>query len=428
MIPHGKQSGKKRPLALLWAVVCLWLFGRLLVMPALADDNSDGIDPFLCALDRAETIQPAYAQSITLALIARKSAQAGRFALALSAADRIGVSGDKARALADIARAQAENGRSNEAYALLKKALTLVSEENQVFLKDLALMEITDGFVACNMHSRAFKSAKSIRTPFLRAKALANAAAASIGSPYKANALGMLDKARAEILKTKGKTDKGSALAHVAKKYAEAGLFDAAVETIDDIENPAAKAEASTGIARRHFVEGRPEEAKRFVDSALTLASTISSSYGKSRILTDIADCLVLLGLESDAADLLDQAYETAVGIKNPMYRDTALIDVAVTYAKAGYENRTFKIAESLDDPASRIRILLKTALNCKENACLPQAEHLLLQCLEWAAKSDKPGQAASLIAEIGHAYASVGIPFDEKAKHVIRRICSIPD
>ena len=110
------------------------------------------------------------------------------------------------------------------------------------------------------------------------------------------------------------------------------------------------------------------------------------------------------------------------------MYRDSALIDIAVTYAKAGSENKAFKLAESLDDPASRIRILLKTALNCKDKACRSQAEHLLLQCLEWTVKSDKPGRAASLIAEIAHAYASVGIPFDDKAEEVIRRICSTPD
>ena len=219
MATHWKQNGKRRwPIVLLWAFVCLWFFCHLTSTTAASEGNSGDIDPFRCALDKAENIQPAYAQSITLALIARKSAQSGRFALALSAADRIDAPGDKARALADIAYAQAENGLSDEAYALLKKALTLVGEENQVFLKDLALLEITDGFVACNMYSRAFKSAKSIQIPLLRAKALANTAAASVGSPYEANARGMLDKAKAEILNLEGMGDKGAALAPRSQK------------------------------------------------------------------------------------------------------------------------------------------------------------------------------------------------------------------
>ena len=67
-------------------------------------------------------------------------------------------------------------------------------------------------------------------------------------------------------------------------------MFDSAVETIDDIENFSGKIQASTGIARRHFIEGRPEEAKRLVDGALALASNVKSVYRKSRTLTDIAD------------------------------------------------------------------------------------------------------------------------------------------
>src|SRR5919199_1824773 len=267
---------------------------------------------FTNALDTARQIDDSFYRAKALTEIATAQATGENFAAALDTARQIDDSSYRARALTEIAKAQAiaEN---------FAAALDTARQIDNSFYRARALTEIAKAQPTAENFAAALDTARQIDDSFYRAWALTEIAKAQ---PTAENFAAALDTAR----QIDDSFYRAWALTEIATAQATAENFAAALDTARQIDYSSYRAQALTEIAKAQAI------AENFA-AALDTARQIDNSFYRARALTEIAKAQV-------EAKLSEQALLTAEKIL--IDRNQHLPKIAAAFVKTG-DRENFK-------------------------------------------------------------------------------------
>lgn len=134
-------------------------------------------------------------------------------------------------------------------------------------------------------------------------------------------------------------------------------ILEDALEVVDTLEEPEAKARLLTEIALKYGAIAQEERAQMLLADALIAANDIESDSVRVRAKTAIARAYFQLGQAETAADLLSDALATANNLDDPGVKSSLLAEIALTYEGMGLGDRSLAILSESRDIASRTQL-----------------------------------------------------------------------
>lgn len=213
-----------------------------------------------------------------------------------------------------------------------------------------------------------------------------------------------------EIVSNEVRTTDSGLLGDVVEQYAAsvkkeqaATLISQALQAIQTLGSGYSfvKTRTLATIAGHFAAIGQAEQALKIIPQSLEIAKSIQGAEFKTKALTEIAKAYVAVGQPEPAAAILSQSLQFATAVKypNPYRRGEIFAEIAITYAKAGYDKQTIQIAQTITDAAYY-----------KASAIAAIASHYpsgqLAQALQIAQTIDLADIRAKTLAEIGIKYA----------------------
>jgi hypothetical protein len=359
---------------------------------------------FAAALTTAQQIDDSYNRAKALIEIAKAQPTAENFATALTTAQQINHSSNRAQALIEIAKAQvqAEN---------FAAALTTAQQIDDSYNRAKALIEIAKAQVQAENFAAALTTAQQIDDSYNRAKALIEIAKAQPTAENFAAALTTAQQIDDSYLRA-------LALTEIAKAQAQAENFAAALTTAQQIDDSYLRAEALTEIAKAQA------QAENFA-AALTTAQQIDHSYNRAEALTEIAKAqaqaenfaaalttaqqiddqfnnraraLMEISKAQTQAENFAAAIETAQQIDDQFNdRARALMEIAKAQAQAENFAAAIETAQQIDDSYNRAQALTEIA------KAQPTAENFAA-AIETAQQIDYSDNRARALTEIAKA------------------------
>jgi len=249
------------------------------------------------------------------AVLSRTLAAGGCVKEALAIAERIGPDGARARALTDIAAAQASGGEE---------------EARATF-------------------ARAAQAAEQVRNPYSRARALAAAAAAQARA-------GQIAEALLAVARIGNEGIQAGARAEIAVAQAWAGQVEAALQAAEQIATGPLRAEVLAETAGAEARAGR-------IEAALQSAGRIDHEPERARALALIAAAQAAAGQAEAAHATFARALEATEPITGEAARAEALAKVAAVLARAGQVESALRAADCIGPYAdSRVAALVEVA------------------------------------------------------------------
>jgi recombinational DNA repair protein (RecF pathway) len=220
--------------------------------------------------------------------------------------------------------------QSIEAIALEIIPLLLQDEHKKQLVECLVGLEGEQGFeqanrnpgVALTVVSKALAIAQAIADKWWRSKALA------VIAERQAQA-GLYPEALQTAQAIADKWWRSKALAVIAERQAQAGLYPEALQTAQAIADEEQRSEALAVIAVRQAQAGLYPE-------ALQTAQAIADEWWRSKALAVIAERQAQAGQHAAAANTFAQALQTAQAIADKWWRSEALAVIAERQAQAG--------------------------------------------------------------------------------------------
>ncbi|MCT7970160.1 DUF481 domain-containing protein [Laspinema sp. D1] len=127
-------------------------------------------------------------------------------------------------------------------------------------------------------------------------------------------------------------------------------ILEQALELVNTLEEPEAKATLLTEIALKFAEISQEERAQILLADALIAANEIEADSVRVRAKTAIARAYFDLGQAETAADLVSEALANANRLDDPGVKSSLLAEIALTYDAMGYSDRSLAIlSESRD-------------------------------------------------------------------------------
>ncbi|MGL5196155.1 MAG: DUF481 domain-containing protein [Chroococcales cyanobacterium] len=127
-------------------------------------------------------------------------------------------------------------------------------------------------------------------------------------------------------------------------------ILEEALEVVDTLEEPEAKARLLTEIALKYADIAQEERAQVLLADALIAANEIEADAVRVRAKTAIARAYFQLGQAETAADLLSDALATVNSLDEPGVKSSLLAEIALSYDAIGFGDRSLALlSESRD-------------------------------------------------------------------------------
>ena len=194
------------------------------------------------------------------------------------------------------------------------------------------------------------------------------------------------------------------AVAGVAAALAGAGLPEEAIAAARSITEPSTQARALTDIAAALAESGQPEQGASVAGQAETAARSITDPDMQTHALADVAAALAGAGLP-------EQAIAVAQSITEPSTQAHALAGVAAALAKDGHYQQAITAARSITDPARQARALADVAAALAEDGQPEQGASVAGQAETAARSITDPDTQAHVLADVAAALAKDGHP-----------------
>jgi tetratricopeptide (TPR) repeat protein len=142
-------------------------------------------------------------------------------------------------------------------------------------------------------------------------------------------------------------------------RIAQANLptLEEALEVVNTLEEPEAKARLLTEIALKYGAIAQEDRAQILLAEALIAANDIEADSVRVRAKTAIARAYFQLGQPETAADLLSDALATANSLDDPGVKSSLLAEIALSYDTLGFGDRSLAILSESRDIASRTQL-----------------------------------------------------------------------
>ena len=247
------------------------------------------------------------------------------FATAVEAAQRIEIDRNRAEALSDIASAQARAGEREGAGRTLAAAIETTWDMEESWrlmaLKDIGIAQARAGWVAAALQIAGMIELESPRARVLNSIAVAQAEAGE----YEA-AKASFDAALVAARGIDNRSFRAKAMEDLAASLANAKETDRALEIARGIELDGSRARALRNVATAQARAGD-------FSAALGTAGSIGTAFFQTRMVNDI---IVTRALSQTLAGDYSAALETAGEIAGEGYRAPVLREIASAQATAG--------------------------------------------------------------------------------------------
>ncbi|MBW4532987.1 MAG: tetratricopeptide repeat protein [Pleurocapsa minor HA4230-MV1] len=330
-------------------------------------------------------------------------------AKALTSANQIKDSSNKASALSAIAEAYSKLNQPEKAADLLAKTLTSANQIENSYFKANTLSAIAEAIgklkqpeKAADLLAKALTSANQIEDSSDKADALSAIAEAigKLNQPEKAADL--LAKALTsanQIEDSSNKaSDKVSALSAIAEAYSKlnqpekaADLLAKTLTSANQIENSYFKVSALSAIAEAIGKLKQPEKAADLLAKALTSANQIEDSSDKTNTLSAIAEAIGKLKQPEKAADLLAKALTSANQIEDSSNKASDKASALRAIAEA---------ISKLNQPEKAADLLAKALTSANQIKDSSNKASALSAIAEAYSKLNQPEKAADLLAK----------------------------
>ena len=329
--------------------------------------------------------------------------------------------------VAPIAKGYLELGDTEQAITILNQALQAaetVTQPEESYQTQI-LEPIAVGYVQVGKIEDAVQIAEHIQAAGSRARVLASVAGAYVQAGQLAAAESQLQQAITAAQSFTGYPSE-SVLAEVAIRYAQAAPSEAALALVDRLESPVIKADTLAALAVSYSQHNQIEQAKGLITRAIATLDAVpfyeqpeqfllnwSEKFAADHqieLLLELANAsqtqefilpsqlLMMLAERTAAAGAYDVARQIAAMIPRAdsqgYYRNSALQQVAVGYARSGNPARALEITETMG---------LCNAQACQANAFIAVAEAV--------ANGDQPGNALMLLDQAHESLKAAQTP-----------------
>ena len=293
----------------------------------------------------------------------------------------------------EVARSQADSGKTELALATLNRALVLANKCNNEDVKESCLIQIATELSHQQYSDIAFTVAQSIKSDFSRKWTLLTVTETLASAGKLDEAIGLARTIRDEEWR-------GMALGRISKVQAQTGDFKDSVALARTIEDTRYRevtfgeigviltemSLTEKGVAIVREIEDADRRAESLGDiskalaetgdfkSAVRIARTIENPTSESSSLDAIATLQIKAGETKAALDTLTQAILVSLEIKDSFDKDSALSDIATSLAKADIFAQAIDVALTISNSelrAMKIRDLsyyLSTELVSQDN------------------------------------------------------------
>lgn len=294
-----------------------------------------------------------------MADIVRYQAKAGLFEEAFQAAQMIGDSSEKSKALRHVAIAQSEIGRFNEAFAIatsiessyhksllllalgrIQEALELSRSIEGSSDRARALIELSKELGDARLIFEALEAARSINDRFGRSVVLRRVAEAQAEA-------GWFDEALKTVSEIEMQNFRSMALSDVGQALAAKGLLSEALYLAEYIEFGSSPDHVRLFVVERQFEGGA-------IQDALKTAFALEENWS-------IAIAFALLAEELENPALMERALEAARSSNDATERANALLQIGAAQARPDLIWNAI-IADSTVDSDAALDIALTTA------------------------------------------------------------------
>ncbi len=372
------------------------------------------------------------AQAKALSEIAKAQAETGKFEEIFQTKREINDVND----LGEIAKAQAIAGKDEEAMRIFEEALKTKGEINDEYYRADALSEIVKAQVIAGRFEKAIKIAREISDADKRADALGKTAKAQATSGkfedalktareinyefYQAYTLSAIVKAQVmtgkveEAIKTAKEISYDSdkqkeVLSEIAKAQATSGKFEEALETARQIKDKRRQADALSEIAKAQAIAEKGEEAMKTFEEALKTAKEINHPFSQGDALREIVQAQAIVGR-------VEAALKTTREIKDESWRAYTLSEIAKAQATSGkFEEamKTFeealKNAKEINHPYTQINALRYIAQAQATVGRVEEAMKTFLEALKMTKEINSESSRADALREIAKALGVAG-------------------
>jgi len=383
-------------------------------------------------------------------------AKHGNFDAAIELTQRIDGASERSDALADIAKAFAEQGKTEEAETVMNEALEVARTIEDIFWRSSALSGIAKALAEQGKADEALEVARRIEDAKWRSSALADVAKAFAeqGKTDEAEAVmnetlevakrienaWSLSRTLAGIAKTlvkQGKTDEAEAvmnetlevartiedaerrpeaLADIAKALAEQGKTDEALEVARTIEDAEQWSDALADIAKSLAGQGKADEAEAVMNEALEVARRIEGVFWRSSALAGITKAFAEQGKTDEAEVVMNETLEVARTIEDVFWRPSALAGIAKAFAEQDKNdeaevvmNETLEVAKRIEGAWSQSLTLAGIAKAFAEQGKTDEVEAVMNGALEVARRVEDVFRRSLTLADIARAFAEQG-------------------
>ncbi|MGF1760446.1 hypothetical protein L4D76_21455 [Photobacterium sagamiensis] len=251
-----------------------------------------------------------------------------------------------------------------------------------------------------------------------KAMTLINLAQKHFKAGRKKEAVQLLSQARKAASKDKTVYE----WSFISTVYAENGLFSEALEIANEME---AQRSSHIGQALRNISVEYAENG--LFSEALEIANKINEALPKTAALINVAVKYSEAGQKEQADWTLYQATNWAKTIDKVSYKNSALREIAITYAKIGEYDRAVQKVSAIDYTSDKIFALRGIAVQYAENDKNPVP--LLSQAVEYARKSageERYFDEDTYLRDIAITYSQIGLL--TRAKKITNEIDSPSD
>ena len=329
----------------------------------------------------------------------------------------------KADTLVEIAGGYAELGQFDQ-------ALQIVGTIQEAYFKGRALVVIAGKYTQADQFDRALQVTEAIEEPGLRSDALAVIV-------HRYVEAGQYDRALQLAQTMANDRVRQGVLADIANGYAKAGQQEEAASLLSESKDgreaywqseAEEKAETIAGMARMYAEAG-------LYDPALQIATVIGDISEKAGALSDVAQKFAEVGQKEKAAEVLFQTLEAAKAVEEKTDPALNMIsDIALRYADIGQCHQAAEAAKLISEAQSREQTVAEIAAKCEtgqqEKAITTPEEKTEPAITGIHAETDQYDQAlqatrvmedtsdkAEALLAIAHKYAEAGA--EEKATEI---------
>ncbi len=315
-----------------------------------------------------------------------------------------------------------EDGFHDKAVDVLSKTLGSMGEASRK-TRDSALVELTFAYAAMGEYDESLRISQEIEAPYSRVTAFLGLAEEYIRSRQKAEALKVLGRAQVTAGLIQDSIETPTALAEIAKQYAEVketgravAILDGALTVTMEIKSKYSKPDILSKISDGYLKAGRYEK-------ALEVAESIEDDNYKPRALAAAAIGYAKAGHKTKADEILVRALDEVKSIRSPYSQASVMADIARRYLELGQYDTALGVAVSMRDDYNKPRSFAEIAAAFAKKGNKEKAAEIFTQALEWASTIEDNFYKSWALAEIAVKYSEVEMKADEAAKDVLEKI-----